>query len=89
MPRETSNNGTGAQIPPHQSKLIPTDIDYPPTNENQGNNTDNVQVDPKEHLTWDHEDTYKIHEPYFRFIFIYSTTYPSSTKMMSKPSSHS
>ena len=49
-------------------------INSTPTTDKPGNEPNTIQVDPKEHLTWDHEDTPKSHDNHFQFILINYTT---------------
>ena len=48
---------------------------FTPTNANQVNNHDTTQMDPPEHLTWDHEYPPKGHFPCSQLIITHYTLF--------------
>ena len=87
IPRETSIPRKGVHRLPQQSNRIPTDIRYTPTTYKQENDTDNLQLDPPEHLTWDHKDTTEVRLPNSQLIITNCTTH-NGTHLIRHPVPH-
>ena len=67
--REISRSRKGARRLPQQSNIIPAAINYEPTTFEHMNDTDDLQVDPQEHLIQYHNNTIKSHVPLLCLFF--------------------